>query len=203
MHYPSLFLIIKMPLASIGWSFIAIKNIVNEKFGVVIAIVIALMPLLASARTASAVDESGVLTGVVTRVVDGDTVWVTRSAGGKPLKVRIGGIDAPEICQAGGVASREALKGRLFRQSVTLSFRFHDDYGRALATVHLEGEDMGRWMVAQGQAWSYHYRQDAGPYAAEQALAQAAGRGLFGQGDAENPRSFRQRHGSCYARQHP
>ncbi|MDP3310892.1 MAG: thermonuclease family protein, partial [Polaromonas sp.] len=47
--------------------------------------------------------------GTVTRVSDGDTLWVRPAAGGKPLKVRIDGIDAPEICQAGGRAARKAL----------------------------------------------------------------------------------------------
>lgn len=139
-------------------------------------------------------------TGVVSRVVDGDTLWVKTQSSSKPLKVRLLGIDAPEICQSGGAASREALRQRVIGRTVAISFRRHDDYGRTLAGVHLEGEDMGRWMVSQGQAWSYRYRRDPGPYAAEQAQAQLSGRGLFSDPDAENPRSFRKRHGSCYLR---
>jgi endonuclease YncB( thermonuclease family) len=37
-------------------------------------------------------------TGVVTYVVDGDTVRVRMPSGAKPVSVRIYGIDAPEIC---------------------------------------------------------------------------------------------------------
>ncbi|MDB5965651.1 MAG: hypothetical protein JWQ72_2151 [Polaromonas sp.] len=137
-------------------------------------------------------------TGVVTHVVDGDTLWL-RTTSEARLKVRLSGIDAPEMCQEGGAASRAALKRRVAGQTVTVAFARHDDYGRALATVHVHGEDVGRWMVSQGQAWSYAYRRDAGPYAAEQARAQAARLGLFRQASAENPRTFRKRNGSCYS----
>ena len=136
--------------------------------------------------------------GVVTRVVDGDTVWVQTTPERQTLKVRLSGIDAPEICQAGGVQARAALQQRVLGQQVTLAFQRHDDYGRVLATVALDGEDLGLWMVRNGHAWSYRYRRSAGPYAAEQAQAMQARRGLFESGSAENPRLFRKRHGSCY-----
>ena len=138
--------------------------------------------------------------GAVAYVVDGDTVWVKTSANQALVKVRMVGIDAPESCQTGGAASRDALAARLSGQTVTLiasSSRAHDDYGRLLAKVDLNGEDMGRWMVSQGHAWSYGYRNYLGPYAAEQTQAQATERGLFADAAAENPRDFRKRHGSC------
>ena len=142
-------------------------------------------------------------TGVVSRVVDGDTVWVKTAAGRKPLKVRIAGIDAPEICQPGGLVSRDALRSRLLGQTVKVaqsSSRRRDDFGRLLASIDLQGEDLGRWMVSNGHAWSYRFRHDPGPYAAEQERAQAAGRGLFAQTDPQNPRQFRQQHGPCHPR---
>lgn len=148
-----------------------------------------------------------VRSGVVTRVVDGDTVWVKvatgarGASGGEILKVRIMGIDAPEICQLGGLEALQALRGHVLGQPVTLtraSSRSHDDYGRVLATLDKQGEDVGRWMVRRGHAWSYSYRRNPGPYAVEQAQAQAAGAGLFAHAAAENPRNFRQRHGSCH-----
>ena len=136
--------------------------------------------------------------GVVTRVVDGDTVWVKTGLAGHPLKVRISGIDAPEICQAGGGEARDALKQRVLGQLVTVSFKQHDSYGRALASVTWQGEDVGRWMVVNGYAWSYRFRRSAGPYALEQSQAVQSRRGIFSMGGAQNPRTFRKRHGSCY-----
>lgn len=138
--------------------------------------------------------------GVVTRVVDGDTVWVKTSASQKPLKVRLQGIDAPEICQPGGVEAREALKRQVLGQSVTVTSGAHDDYGRTVGTLHMQGQDMGRWLVAQGHAWVYSYRHKKGPYADELRQAQLARRGVFSDVAAEEPRLFRKRYGSCYVR---
>lgn len=135
--------------------------------------------------------------GTVTHVTDGDTLWVKPLRGGKSLKIRVHGIDAPEICQAGGQASRAALANRVRGRPVELTPQRVDDYGRVIATVHLAGEDMAGWMVASGQAWSYRFRRDGGPYLQQQALAKAHRRGLFADPGALEPRLFRQRHGLC------
>lgn len=136
--------------------------------------------------------------GVVTRVVDGDTLWVKTSGAQQALKVRLQGIDAPEICQPGGVQAREALKRRVLGQSVTVTSGAHDDDGRTVGTLHMQGQDMARWLVAQGHAWVYSYRHKKGPYADELRQAQLARRGVFSDVAAEEPRLFRKRHGSCH-----
>jgi micrococcal nuclease len=133
----------------------------------------------------------------VTRVFDGDTVWVQPLAGGRYRKLRLDGLDAPEICQSGGIASRDALAGRVLKQTVTVTERQRDDYGRGLARLHHAGEDVGGWMVAIGQAWSYRWRRSLGPYHPQETLARSQRLGLFAQADTELPRSFRQRHGPC------
>lgn len=102
-------------------------------------------------------------------------------------------MDAPEICQAGGVAARAALTQRVSGRTVVVSPRRRDSYGRTVASLHLGGDDIAGWMVGRGQAWS------SGSYRALQVQAQAAGRGLFADPAAVPPRVFRQRHGSCHA----
>lgn len=134
----------------------------------------------------------------VTYVTDGDTLWVRPEAGGPPRKLRLDGIDAPEICQAHGVTAREALMHRVLHRQVMVSSRATDDYQRTLVTLRQGKVDVGGWMVAEGHAWSYRYRRNAGPYAAEEKRARRAGRGLFEDAAAERPRDFRKRHGSCY-----
>ena len=134
--------------------------------------------------------------GKVTRITDGDSLWVRPAEGGQPVKLRIDGIDAPEICQAGGQAARKALAARLAGRTVWVQTRSEDDYGRALAMVTLDDEDMAAWMVGQGHAWAY--RQGSGAYRALQLQAQSAGLGLFADRNAIRPRIFRQQNGSCY-----
>jgi endonuclease YncB( thermonuclease family) len=136
--------------------------------------------------------------GTVTRVSDGDTLWVRPEAGGKPVKIRIDGIDAPEICQAGGQAARAALAQRVRGHRLEVVARRMDDYGRTVAGLHLDGEDIAGWMVSQGHAWSSRFGREDASYAPQQQRAQAAGRGLFADRSALEPRLFRKRHGPCH-----
>jgi micrococcal nuclease len=134
----------------------------------------------------------------VTHVTDGDTLWVLPQAGGPPVRIRIDGIDAPEICQTGGPSARDALAARVKGRTVELVVRGEDDYGRTVAGLVLEGEDMAAWMVEQGHAWSYRGKRGAARYASLQQQAQAARRGIFADASAMQPRKFRQRNGSCH-----
>ena len=136
--------------------------------------------------------------GVVTYVVDGDTVWVQIGAHDKPLKVRLRGVDAPEICQAGGLQAQAALKSRVLGQRVSVTSSSRDDYGRVVGTMDLRGEDVGRWLVLSGHAWVYSYQKRKVAYAQEFAQAQVARRGLFSDAQAIEPRAFRKAQGSCY-----
>jgi micrococcal nuclease len=139
--------------------------------------------------------------GVVTYVVDGDSVHVRPDAGGKPVHIRMDGIDAPEICQPGGRTASDALRLRALGQRVAVHGRRQDDYGRLLARIELKDQDLGMWMVTKGQAWSYRYRNNPGPYALQQRRAQAAGVGLFSRAHAVPavyPGVFRKQHGTCY-----
>ena len=88
--------------------------------------------------------------GVVTHVSDGDTVWVQPLQGGEAHKVRLLGIDAPEICQPWGPQSRAALHAVLQGQVVEVRARTRDSYGRLLAQLTRQGNDVGAWMVGQG-----------------------------------------------------
>ena len=136
--------------------------------------------------------------GTVSHVTDGDTLWVRPLGGGEPRNIRVQGIDAPEICQLYGETARSALTAQVLGQWVQVDVQRVDQYGRLLARVTLQGQDVGAWMVTQGHAWSYRYRRDGGPYAAQESQARSQGRGLFASTDAERPRDFRKRHGSCH-----
>ena len=137
--------------------------------------------------------------GLVTYVTDGDTVYVRPLQGGKPVSIRVDGIDAPEICQKGGDASRDALSRRVLGRNVVIDGRSRDDYGRLLGKILLDGDDVGERMVMEGHAWSYRYRGRGGPYAVQQRLAESARRGIFADSTtaAVYPRVFRKQHGAC------
>jgi micrococcal nuclease len=122
---------------------------------------------------------------------------VAPDAGGPARKLRLDGIDAPEICQPHGEASRQALARLALNRRVEVRVRRHDDYGRELARVQVDSQDLGALLVREGQAWSYRWRNRPGPYATEETAAWQARRGLFAAERPEVPRDFRQRHGPC------
>lgn len=143
--------------------------------------------------------------GVVTRVSDGDTVWVQTdpmegTGRRQRVKLRLVGLDAPERCQAHGEQATAALAARVQGRRVTVRRRATDDHGRALGTLWLGDEDVGAWLVRHGHAWSARWRASPGPYAQEEGVARAAGRGLFAQPTPPvEPRAFRREHGPCPA----
>ena len=133
----------------------------------------------------------------VTSVVDGDTLWVRRSKAGPGTEIRLQGIDAPEICQRWGRESREALRTLVLSRTVTVSEIGRDTYGRVLARLHVRGQDVGGWLVANGHAWSSHFHGNAGPYARQEVDAREARRGLWSHRRPLEPRAFRRQHGAC------
>ena len=155
---------------------------------------------------------------VVSYVVDGDSLWV-RTAGsaqnihgartawrgkghGQRLRIRLRGIDAPELCQQHGTQARDALRALApTDQRVRVTIYARDRYGRAIADVILlpDGINLARHMVAQGWAWDDGGRKRRGLYAQEHRQAVQARRGLFAHDGAEHPADFRRRYGSCHA----
>lgn len=136
----------------------------------------------------------------VSWVMDGDTVLLLPAGEHEPVKFRIQGIDAPESCQPGGEASRDALIRLVLRRAVQVERLGQDSYGRQLGRLRLDGQDVGAEMVGSGWAWAYSYRTGRGPYAALQREAERARRGVFAAREAAmSPALFRQFHGSCHA----
>ena len=152
---------------------------------------LATLPLLVSAAPRT-------WAGVVTLVVDGDTVHVRATPNAEPRSVRIQGIDAPESCQPHGRVATQALKDLVLGRTVSVATSQQDDYGRDLAVLHLGRDDVGQRMVSAGHAWSYRFRQDPGPYGAQELHARQMRSGLFSDSAAEYPGKFRRRHGPCH-----
>jgi micrococcal nuclease len=154
--------------------------------------------LLVAMMLAHPVHAARTYVATVTYVTDGDTLWVQPASGGQARKLRIEGIDAPEICQAGGEDAKAMLMQQTLHQRVEVTVKRKDVYGRGLARVRLMGQDVGAQMVLSGYAWSYRWHRSLGPYASEESAARAARRGVFAAGQVERPGDFRKRHGSCY-----
>ena len=101
----------------------------------------------------------------VTRVADGDTVYI-KDDEGKEARVRLLGIDAPESKQAYGVQSAEHLKRNLrdAEYHVQVIYRGRDQYGRIIGKLVADGKDLNLDQVSTGNAWVYrNYLKDLQP----------------------------------------
>ena len=129
----------------------------------------------------------------VIRVYDGDTVLVDR---GKDRRlVRLLGIDAPETSKSRGqpgqpfsVRARRHLSDRILGRCVELDSYGDDRYGRLLAVIHLEGENINLEMIQHGLAEHYGGRTPEGfdrrPYQDAETAARRSARGMWVQGES-------------------
>lgn len=111
----------------------------------------------------------------VTKVVDGDTLWAERD--GVTLKVRVIGIDTPEMGQCGYAEATGNLRAILGDRPVTLTAGARDDadrYGRTLRYVDVGGLDAGLRQITQGYAVArYDSRDGYGRHPREDAYVRA------------------------------
>lgn len=137
--------------------------------------------------------------GKVIAVPDGDTLLVLR--GGKPVKVRLAGIDAPEKAQPYGVASQQSLAELVMDKQIGVVSRAVDDYGRLVATVSIGEINVNHEQVRRGMAWEYSRSHNNREVLALQRDAQQAGRGLWAD-EAVEPAQWRKQHPASFVPRH-
>jgi endonuclease YncB( thermonuclease family) len=125
------------------------------------------------------------LAGTVVGVVDGDTVDVRLASG--MIRIRLHAIDAPEMGQSGGQASKQALAALVFGQSVLVEPYEQDRYDRLVARLWLDGLDVNAAMVKQGRAWAYRRYADDQAYCGYEKAARDLRRGLWALPAAQRP----------------
>lgn len=122
-------------------------------------------------------------TGVVSQVVDGDTIAV--QIGGTSKTVRLIGIDAPETGQPFAAEAKAALNQMVRGKTVRIELDVEeiDQYGRTLAYVWIGHTMVNEEMLRQGLATLYTVPPNvkyAGVLQTAQDKAEAAGRGIWG-----------------------
>ncbi len=147
--------------------------------------------LRVSPRTRVAVYQK--ICGKVTRVSDGDTIWVKDAKGRH--KVRLDRIDAPESDQPYGQESTRFLKDLVYGKDVEVHWQSKDRYGRILDVVYLKHEkgmvEVNLTMVKNGCAWHYSYHDHTVPYAEAEKEARRLRRGLWAADNPVNPYQWR------------
>jgi endonuclease YncB( thermonuclease family) len=91
--------------------------------------------------------------GTVLRVHDGDTILV--KDGNELRKIRLARIDAPELKQDFGLASRNRLAYLCDGKNVSVIPSAMDRDNRLIADVQLDGTSLNQQLVREGLAWWY------------------------------------------------
>ena len=135
-------------------------------------------------------DQASIQPAELLSVSDGDTLRV--SLDGREVKVRLYGIDTPEYKQPYGSAASEALRGLVANREIEIKERDKDRYGRLVAIVYADGENVNRQLVESGYAWWYRDHATFNvPLALAEFSARRNDRGLWQDEDPTPPWEWR------------
>lgn len=125
-------------------------------------------------------------------VNSGDTV-VVKLDDQTQMRVRLDGIDCPELMQEYGDSAKMATVGMCFKKHIRIDKTGIDSYGRTLGFVYAGDICINKELLRLGLAWHYvHYNSD--PELAQ--LEQTARKnkiGLWRQSNPEAPWDFRRK----------
>jgi micrococcal nuclease len=92
----------------------------------------------------------------VVRVIDGDTIEVLNYFN-EPIRIRLAGIDAPELSQPFGQEARLKTSELCAGKQVKISSSGKDKYGRTIAFVTVGQISVNKELLRSGLAWHYYY----------------------------------------------
>lgn len=136
------------------------------------------------------------LSGKVVSVTDGDTLKLL-DAKNQQHTIRLAGIDAPEKAQPFGNAAKKHLGDLVADKQVCTSGSKTDKYGRTVAKVMLDDQDIDLQMVKDGYAWHFkkyegeQTQEDRESYAAAHDQAKSDTIGLWSEPDPIEPDAWR------------
>nr|DAN83795.1 MAG TPA: nuclease-like protein [Caudoviricetes sp.] len=127
--------------------------------------------------------------GKVVSIHDGDTITVLQDK--QQIKVRLFGIDAPELKQPYGKKSKQFLANLIAGKVVEVEGSGKDRYKRTIGTIYLNGADINAQMVGNGYAWAY--RKFSKKYTVQESQAKKRRLGLWRDKEPIPPWEWRKR----------
>jgi endonuclease YncB( thermonuclease family) len=126
----------------------------------------------------------------VIAIKDGDTIEILKD--GKPVRIRLYGIDAPEKNQDFGTRAQQYTSSLVFGKLVELEEKGSDRYGRVVGIIYLpDGRSLNEELVSAGFAWHYKAYSKDPKLADLEAGARLARRGLWAGPTPTAPWEFR------------
>jgi endonuclease YncB( thermonuclease family) len=118
------------------------------------------------------------LSGKVVALTDGDSLTIEDDAK-TPHKIRLAGIDAPELAQAFGTKARDALAEKVSGKVVRVEVIDIDRYKQEVGRMYLGARFINMEMVRDGFAWRFIRFDLPGEFKAAEADARAHKRELW------------------------
>ena len=128
----------------------------------------------------------------VVGVHDGDTLTGLDDAKTQH-KIRLDAIDAPELGQPFGQASKKALSEKVFGKTVVVVPKKTDRWGRTIGHVMVDDRDVNLEMLEQGMAWHYKQFDQNRRLAQAEQSARDAKKGLWQDREPVPPWDWRRR----------
>ena len=142
---------------------------------------------------------SSTLDGKIIKIIDGDTVYFQANNDDGYKKLRLVGIDAPEMKQPFGHQSRQCLANLINNKHVQIITFGEDRYKRTLAKIIIEKIDINLAMIKKGCAWFYRRykntldKDDQVMYDQAEIYSIENKKGLFSNQEAEAPWVWRKK----------
>ena len=128
--------------------------------------------------------------GEVVSIHDGDTITILTEKK-QQIKVRLFGIDAPELKQPYGKKSKQFLANLIASEVVEVEENGKDRYKRTIGTIYVNGTDINAQMVENGYAWAY--RKFSKKYTPQESKAKSQKLGLWQDKEPIPPWEWRRR----------
>lgn len=153
----------------------------------------AMMSLAAASEKTVEIPAGDTVIGRCVGVHDGDsiTLLLDTPAGKRQAKIRLDGIDAPELGQPFSRVARAALSEMVFERECAVESRGADKYGRTIGRISVDGADVNAAMLDSGLAWHYKKYDSRPEMAGRETAARQAQLGLWQDRDPIPPWDWR------------
>lgn len=125
-------------------------------------------------------------------ITDGDTIIVL-TKDKKQVKIRLEGIDCPEMKQDFGTKAKQATSDLCFGKQVSIHKSGVDRYGRTLAYVYVGDTCINKELLKLGMAWHFKKYNGDQKLAQLEILAREKKVGLWSQQDPIAPWEWRKK----------
>lgn len=124
-------------------------------------------------------------------ITDGDSITVLHE--GKQVKLRLHGIDCPEMHQAFGRAAKKFTSDQAFGKVADIEALGKDRYGRTVALVTIDETSLNESLLRNGLAWVYRKYYKQGDWYQLEQHARNAKFGLWSDPEPTPPWEFRRK----------